>query len=204
MRVGECGEIVAIEAVSRGRATEEVNAFVPVEMMLAEILADENLYGVPESALAQIVSSGGKRRVIEKGESWESLALGFDFVLDADTGVSEAGDRIIALEGQIRKTEFEVRRSAELQQTVYVLMTARCFDSVLCFQNATLNGFGGCGECGSIGNSSDGLVIRAWGSLLLAGNKGCEQNRCRKDACPPQVPHSAEHSSAAQSLEVGF
>ena len=149
MRVGKRGEVIPVVSTDTWPA-HELDTFVQINMVLAEILAQQELDGMAGCSGAQVVRCGGQRGGVQDREGGARTFLGKYFEFETSAGIAEAGDTIVAFEWIVGEAQLEILEEAEFQQSVHVLMAVGGFESVFDFQYAALHGLRGGRKGGAI------------------------------------------------------
>ena len=142
MEVRQSGEIVVVKPARPGSA-HKLHSFVGVKVMLAEVLAEEQLQRMAGSSCPQPCRCRGKCRHIQNRKSRPGLRLRKYFVLEARAGIAQPGHSRVPLNRIVEKPQLEVLYRPPLQQPVDVLVSIRCLKSIFNLEYAPLHHFRG-------------------------------------------------------------
>ncbi len=145
----------------------ELHSLIYIEMMFPEILADQQLHGMPHGAGAQAGGGRRQRRGIQNREGGTRAFLAKYLELEAGAGIGDSCDPGVAFKGIVRQAQLQILEDAELEQPIHVLVAAGGLQPVFDFQHAALHGLGRSGKSGAVGNRSDFVGVRRLRFILV-------------------------------------
>src|SRR5438270_11872699 len=144
------------------RASKPVQVQVHVEVMLAQVLAEQPSELMVYLAAAQFPGGGRKLGRVSNGKRGNCSMLKYETVLESHRRIADAGsvNRGIVLKAVAAKAKFKVARKAEFEQALQLLQAGRGGYPFFNFEDAALRGVGRVGNRRTVGHGSNNIARR--------------------------------------------